>query len=92
MDNEFKGFKSTVKDKATADQLQKEYDQNKLNHEKNKGGMQIEEVTEVIGEVQDEEAPDLEEVDLNDLERTKAQKNKEWLNKIVVEQQNSKKA
>ena len=54
--------------------------------------MQIEEVTEVSGEVQDEEAPDLEEVDLNDLERTKAQKNKEWLNKIVVEQQNSKKA
>lgn len=45
----------------------------------------------------DECPPDLEEVDeetrrLEELEKTKAQKQKEWLDKVVAEQQVSKEA
>ena len=35
-------------------------------------------------EEDDEEAPDLEEVDQEELERTKQQKQKEWLDKVVA--------
>jgi hypothetical protein len=55
----------------------------------------IEEVKTIESEAQeneeDEDAPDLEDVNLEDLDRTKEQKKKEWLNKIVNEQQASQK-
>ena len=34
----------------------------------------------------DDDAPDLEEVDLAELERTKRAKQEEWLNKVIAEQ------
>jgi len=51
----------------------------------------------VYDENDDECPPDLEEVDeetrrLEELEKTKAQKQKEWLDKVVAEQQVSKEA
>lgn len=72
---EFASLKSTIKDKSVADALQKEYDGTK-----GISGMQIEEVNKISGEEKsatieeidddkkdledDDEAPDLEEVDL----------------------------
>lgn len=35
----------------------------------------------------DEDAPDLEEVDLEELERIKQEKQTEWLNNIIVQQE-----
>lgn len=74
MDAEFAALKSTVKDKETADALQKQYEANK----KIAQSMQIEEVTEikndetaVVEEENDDDAPDLEELDVDEIEKSK---------------------
>jgi len=94
LDSEFAALKSTVKDKATADALQAQYDANK----KIIGaGMQIEEVTEIkndeatkVEEVNDDEAPDLEEVTIEELEKSKEEQRAKFLAKVMTETEQSK--
>lgn len=54
--------------------------------------MRIEEVPDALVDQNEEECPELEKVKLEELEKTKQEKNAEWLAQVVKDQESSKKA
>jgi hypothetical protein len=53
--------------------------------------MQIEEVEDDLVDQNEEVCPELEAVELEELEKTKQQKQKEWFDKVVSDTEASKK-
>ena len=79
INRDFEALKGTLGTEAERNMAQKEFD--KLRKLDGVVKMKIQET---------DECPDLEEVDTEELERTKQQKNKEWLDKVIAEQEASK--
>jgi hypothetical protein len=85
MKHDLELMKSKLPDQESRDKLEAEY--KRMGKLSNASGITIEEVPDDLVDQNEDECPELEKVELERLEQTKQQKQKEWLDKVVAEQE-----